>query len=173
LTPLTAAIETARPDCAEVPRAIAAGWVALDEALPDAARLARSIAAEPWLLVDALDATPQTFVHGDWKLGNLGSRPDGRTILLDWQWPGTGPACVDPAWYLAVNCDRLPESKEDAIERYRQALQDRGIDTSGWFDRQLSLCLLGGFVQLGWNKTHDEAELHWWADRAIAAAATL
>jgi hypothetical protein len=173
LSPLTGQIEGARPDCAEVPAMLGAGFDALDAAVPAAGRVARALAADPWPLVAALEATPQTFVHGDWKMGNLGSRPDGRTILLDWQWPGTAAPCVDLAWYLGVNCDRLPESKEAAIARYREALAGCGVDPGGWFDRQLQLCLLGAFVQLGWSKTHDADELHWWSERALAAAATL
>ena len=39
---------------------------------------------------------PQTFVHGDWKMGNLGRRPDGRTILLDWAFPGRAPPTDRP-----------------------------------------------------------------------------
>jgi hypothetical protein len=173
LSPLTGEVERALGAPAEVPAMLADCWADLDRAAPEAARIARSIATDPWPLVAALETTPSTFVHCDWKLGNLGSHPDGRTILLDWQWPGTGPACVDLAWYLAVNCDRLPEPKEDAIAAYREALDAQGIDTSGWFERQLALALLGGFVQLGWSKTHDDAELGWWAERACATASTL
>jgi hypothetical protein len=29
---------------------------------------------------------------------------------------------------------------------------------------------LGGFVQMAWNKVHDDAELDWWAERALATA---
>ncbi len=173
LTPVTTDVEKALGFSAEVPSMLADCWRDLDVAAPEAARIARRISDEPWLLVDALAGSPVTFVHADWKLGNLGSHPDGRTILLDWQWPGTAPPCVDLAWYLAVNCDRLPESKEDAIANYRESLESHGVATSGWFDAQLDLCLLGGFVQLGWSKTHDDTELGWWADRACAAAGAL
>jgi hypothetical protein len=31
---------------------------------------------------------PVTFLQGDLKLGNLGSHPDGRTVLLDWSLAG-------------------------------------------------------------------------------------
>ena len=79
----------------------------------------------------------------------------------------------DLAWYLAVNCDRLPESKEESIAAYRDGLEVHGVDTSEWFERQLRLCLLGAFVQLGWSKTYDEVELGWWADRASATAREL
>ena len=49
---------------------------------------------------------------------------------------------------------------------YRAALERSGVDTAGWWERQLRLALLGGFVQLGWDKTGDE--LAWWADAALA-----
>ena len=60
--------------------------------------------------------TPLTFLHGDWKLGNLGVAP-GRTVLLDWTYPGIGPIAHDLAWYLSLNRARLPESKEDVDRR--------------------------------------------------------
>ena len=61
----------------------------------------------------ALEATPQTFVHSNWKLDNLGTDDAGRTVLLDWEQPGRGAALSDLAWYLAINCRRLPQQKED------------------------------------------------------------
>jgi hypothetical protein len=125
-------------------------------------------------LVDGLDATPRTFLHGDWKLGNVGRRPDGRTILLDWTYPGVGPVLHDLGWYLALNRARLPESKEATIGASRAALEGRGVDTSGWWAAQLDLCLLGALVQFGWEKAlGDDAELGWWCERARAGAARL
>jgi hypothetical protein len=157
-----------------VPRIADEGWQRFAESCPRVVREAvTELRREIDPLITALAATPWTFLHGDWKLGNLGSHPDGRTILLDWQWPGTGPACLDLAWYLAVNCDRLPESKEAAIDAYRSSLETCGVHTDAWFERQLELCLLGGFAQLGWSKTHDDAELGWWADRAARTARSL
>jgi hypothetical protein len=123
------------------------------------------------MLADAVAATPTTFLHGDWKMGNLGSHPDGRTIVLDCAYPGEGPACHDLAWYLSVNRARLPESKEDAIARFRRALEPHGVTTDGWWDRQLGLCLLGSVVQFGWEKAlGDDVELGWWLDRAREGA---
>jgi hypothetical protein len=173
LTPLTSQTEHALGNDGGVPAMLPGFWDDLDAAAPDAARIARALAADPWPLVAALDATPQTFVHADWKMGNLGSHPDGRTILIDWQWPGTGPGCLDLAWYLGVNAARLPESKDAAIDAYREALESHGVQTADWFDRQMSLALLGGFVQLGWNKANDDTELSWWADRALVTAGSL
>jgi hypothetical protein len=125
-------------------------------------------------LVEALDATPQTFLHGDWKLGNLGRGRDGRTILLDWTYPGVGPVLHELGWYLALNRARLPESKEATIDALRAALERRGIAPAGWWDVQLDLCLLGALVQFGWEKAlGDPVELGWWCDRARAGAARL
>jgi hypothetical protein len=118
-------------------------------------------------LVAALGDTPSTFLHGDWKMGNLGSHEDRRTILLDWTYPGSGPVLHDLTWYLALNEARLPESKEDSMEALRVSLEDRGIETAMWWERQLDLCLLGGLVQFGWEKTlGPDEELEWWCDRA-------
>ena len=83
LSPLTAEIETER-GTPGVPRQLHAGWRRLVEVAPEAGRRARALATDPWPLAAALAETPTTFVHCDWKFGNLGSRPDGRTILLDW-----------------------------------------------------------------------------------------
>ncbi len=168
LSPATGAREGAGGG---VPAVLERSWDALVAIAPAAGKLALALAADPGPLVEALRRYPQTFIHGDWKAGNLGTHEDGRTILLDWQWPGRAVPLVDLAWYLAVNCDRLPISKEDTIAAYRAALRARGIDTEGWFDPALALALLGGFVQLGWSKSGDE--LAWWADRALAAAPLL
>jgi hypothetical protein len=173
LGPLTGQVERELGHEGGVPGYLPTGWAALDTAAPEAARVARSLADDPWPLVAALNETPQTLVHGDWKAGNLGSISSGRTILLDWQWPGRAPGCVDLAWYLAVNCDRLPESKEAAILAYRESLERYGVRTEGWFSRQLDLALLGGFVQSGWSKTHDPDELGWWTERVLVTARSL
>lgn len=169
LTPATGAIERDDP----VPRVLQGGWKALEAAAPEAHHYADALARDPQPLVAALAETPATFIHGDWKAGNLGSHPDGRTILLDWGWPGRAAPLVDVAWYLAVNCDRLPESKEDTIAAYRAALKQQGIATNDWWDRQLGLALLGGFIQLGWSKTGDPVELGWWVDRVVPVAREL
>lgn len=154
----------------DVPGPLAAadeGWRLLAERAPDLWRTAERFHTDPAPLTDAFRRTPQTFLHGDWKAGNLGRRPDGRTILLDWAYPGEGPACWDLAWYLALNRARLPETKEAAIERFRVALEHHGIPTGEWWTEQLELCLLGMAVCFGWEKAlGDDDELRWWAERA-------
>jgi hypothetical protein len=167
LTPMMAALEAEFPHGDPVPPAVADGWRQLGERYPALARRLVELANDPWPLVTALRAGPQTLVHGDWKLGNLGS--DGsRTILLDWDRTGEGPALLDLAWYLAVNCDRLPETKEDTIAAYRAALEAAGIAADAWWDAQLAAALAGAFLQLGWSKTGDATEFAWWSERLAA-----
>jgi hypothetical protein len=157
------------------PNTIAAadrGWRLLPERAPELAALARLVQEEPAIVTEPLAATPVTFLHGDWKMGNLGSHPDGRTILIDWAYPGSGPPCWDLCWYLALNRDRLPESKESSITRFRAALEHHGIDTTGWFEAQLDLCMVAIMATFGWEKAlGDETELRWWERRAAEAVA--
>jgi Phosphotransferase enzyme family len=158
-----------------VPRLVGEGWPRLAEVAPAAAAIVTPLAEDPGPLVQALDATPRTFVHSNWKLDNLGTDDAGRTILLDWEQPGRGAPLSDLAWYLAINCRRLPQSKEDSITAYRTALEEAGIGTEPWWERQLALCLLGALVQFGWEKAlggYDE-ELAWWETQAVKAAPLL
>jgi hypothetical protein len=161
-------------DAAEVPAPIAAaaaGWAALPERSPLLWQLARLVHARPQVVTGPLAETPRTFLHGDWKMGNLGTHPDGRTILLDWAYPGSGPACWDLCWYLALNRARLPEPKETAVSRFRAALEEHGIDTGGWWQQQLDLCMIGIMATFGWEKALGDAdELSWWEARAADAA---
>lgn len=149
-----------------------AGWKALPERSPLLAGLAHRVWENPAVLTGPLATTPATFLHGDWKMGNLGSYPGGRTILLDWAYPGAGPACWDLCWYLALNQARLPESKEATIARFRADLDAHGIETHTWFDRQLDLCLIAIMVTFGWEKAlGEETELRWWESQVAQATA--
>jgi hypothetical protein len=165
------AAEAAVPD-PPVPIQVAVqGWPQLAERAPRYSEVVGAIHDAPGALADAMRSTPTTFLHGDWKLGNLGRHPDGRTILLDWAYPGSGPIHWDLGWYLALNSARLPIEKEATIEVLRDALERRGVRTAGWFDLQLDLCLLGIAACFGWEKAMgDEAELRWWEDRALRGA---
>lgn len=173
LTPATGHREAAAGHTDAVPVALPGGWAALRTAVPGVHDDALALATDARPLVAAMAETPSTFVHGDWKAGNLGRHPDGRTVLLDWGWPGEAGPLVDIGWYLAVNCDRLPVSKEDTVDAYRRALEGEGVSTAGWWDRQLELALLGAFLQLGWSKTGDPAELGWWVERVGPVARDL
>ena len=118
-----------------------------------------------------LRRTPQTFLHGDWKMGNLGARGD-QTVLLDWTYPGVGPVGHDLGWYLALNRARLPEPKDAAIDAFRAVARaprrrhDRMVGAPS-----SALCLLGTLVQFGWEKAlGDDEELGWWCERAREGA---
>jgi thiamine kinase-like enzyme len=168
-SPWTVEAERAIGSDALLPRLIAQGWEQIATVAPRTAEVVVPLAHDPSRLTAALATTPSTFVHGNWKLGNLGYDDEGRTVLVDWESPGRGPACGELAWYLALNCRRLPESKEAAIERYRDALERNGVDTAPWWDKQLALALLGATVQFGWEKSlsgYDD-EFAWWEARAV------
>ena len=172
--PASIAPELERGDVPVPIRVAHEGWNLLPTVAPALHALVAPLHDDPTPLVDALGRTPTTFLHGDWKMGNLGRHPDGRTILLDWAYPGAGPACWDLVWYLALNRARLPETKEACIERYRLALDGQGIETAGWFDAQLALCFVAIMVMFAWEKAVGDAdELAWWQDRALAGAAGL
>ena len=172
LSPWTAVTEAAIGATHRVPELVGKGWSLLADVAPRADAVVTKLAWNPGPLVEALATTPQTFVHGNWKLDNLGTDADGRTVLLDWELPGRGAALSDLAWYLAINCRRLPQSKEAAADAYRAALEGHGIDTAPWWDHQLALCLLGALVHFGWEKAlggYDD-ELAWWEAKALDAA---
>jgi hypothetical protein len=158
----------------QVPRIADDGWRAFAARAPrDVADVVDEVRTESAGLVAALESTPTTFVHGDWKFGNLGHADDGRTVLLDWAYVGEGYACHELAWYVALNRSRLPvgHTKESTIDDFRAALERHGVATEHWFDRQLGLCLLGALAQFGWEKAlGDDTELGWWCERARAGA---
>jgi hypothetical protein len=173
LGPAFARREALRGPLTGVPGLLVPMWGRLGQNAPDLHRAVLALADNPAPLVTALAATPQSLVHGDWKGGNLGIGADGRVVLVDWAFPGVDAPCVDLGWYLSVNCDRLPESKEAAIERYRDALERHGMHTAGWWERQLPLALLGTAVQMAWSKCDQVEELAWWSARVAEGCALL
>ena len=71
LSPETGRRETGGPD--SVPRLILEGWDLLRMMVePDVAGILSELLEDPRPMCEALDRYPQTVVHGDWKLGNLG-----------------------------------------------------------------------------------------------------
>jgi hypothetical protein len=164
-TPLTTQVESEIRDVIDpVPSMLPDGWRRFTESAPHATPIVQPLHDDPTPITDVLERLPQTLVHSDWKLGNLGALPDGRTLLVDWAWPGRAPATVDLAWYVAVNCDRLPVPKEDAITHYRDALESFGVRTAEWWNAAFATSMLGCLVQMGFSKSGDE--LAWWDERA-------
>lgn len=191
LSPETGRREADRGSLATIPKLLLEGWPLLGTMVdPAVARVIGALLEDPQPLCDALSRFPQTVVHGNLKLGNLGiirsRRP--RVVILDWEVVGPAPPAVDLAWYLAVNSARLPVPKEDAIHFYRRSLAEHlgaGFDRS-WWEPQLELALLGAFLQLGWAKAigaargttdviraRERAELAWWSERVRIGAKRL
>jgi hypothetical protein len=170
LSPENLAAELSMP---EVPAPVAAsdrGWRMLADRAPGLFRICRGVHADPDRLVTRMAGTPVTFLQGDWKMGNLGIHPDGRVILLDWAFPGSGPPCWDLCWYLSLNRARMPERKEEALARFRTALEQQGVGVADWWPEQLDLCLVGVMATFGWEKALGDAdELAWW-ERAVTQA---
>jgi len=56
----------------------------------------------------------------------------------------------------------------------RLALERHHVETAVWWERQLTLCLLGAVLEFGWEKAlGDDEELGWWCDRAAEGIAAL
>lgn len=168
-------VEAARGWPDPVPKVAFGGWARFAERAPaDVVAVVDALRRDPWPLVSRAQDSPQSFVHGDWKLGNVGTASDGRTVLIDWTYPGEGPCTFELAWYLAINRARMPQSKEDAIDRFRSSLARERVAIEDWFDGQLALSLLAALVVFGWEKAlGPDDELAWWCDRARDGAARL
>jgi hypothetical protein len=172
LSPANLVAELARPG--PVPGPVAAadeGWRRLATVDPAFARLLERVHTDPERLIRLLGGMPDGFVHGDWKLGNLGLRADGEVILLDWSFLGQAPLAWDICWYIALNRERLVEGKDETLQRFRRLVEERGVRTAGWWDEQVALCLVGVMAVFGWEKAlGDGDELAWWSRRCLAVA---
>ncbi len=173
----------------EVPIRIVEGWEMVKTAVPsDVADLILDLVNDSTPLVEALSRYPHTLVHGDWRHANQGLQQNGhsRLILLDWQLAVHAPPAVELGRGLGTNSVFLPVSKEEAIAIYkRQLAQQLGSRFSeSWWEPQLALALLGGFVQDGWAialkatnwhvgadaRDHWRADLAWWTEQVRAGA---
>ncbi len=151
----------------------ARGWQKFFVDAPnDVREIFRAWQNNPTALLNELAAMPQTLVHGDYKLGNLGIAPSpptplpksGRgeqTIVLDWQDAARGAGSLDLGYFLALNARWLPFGRERALEIYRNALHARGHSISM---REIEIGLLaGGALRLLWLMVlHQPEELEWW-----------
>lgn len=170
-SPATAEAEAALGNEAVVPREMAQGWATLADVSPQLDEAVTPLLNDPAPLLTALNRLPHTLVHGDWKAANLGSHADGRTVLLDFgEASGEASPLADLSWYLALNADLLPRTKDETIAAYRAALERQGVATGGWWDAAVGLELLGAMLQFGWEKVlgGPGPELAWWEARATA-----
>ena len=127
------------------------------------------------LLVDVVSREPLAAADG--RSGSLLERvvlADGRVVMLDWgTQTGWAPPAVEVAWYLAINWSRIDATREQVLDDFRAAEGECHDEDT------LRLALLGGLVQLGWDKalhasghpdpavrSREAADLAWWARRA-------
>jgi len=186
------------------------GWdIFADVGMPEAVRIVRKSQLDLRPLLRALARAPRTLVHGDYKIANLGAwtppspppppqvedapaatagdaiperrPPEPRTIIIDWQDATFGSPLLDIAYFLAINSSRLPVSKEDAIQMYRDSLASFGYayQPHAW-TRDLEVGLLaGGGMRLVWQKAlgtqsddpvvraRETEEVRWWSEQII------
>jgi hypothetical protein len=173
----------------EVPKRILEGWDMVKTTVaPDVADIILTLLDSPTPLCDALGRYPQTLVHGDWRHANQGLERNDRSrlILLDWQLATVAPPAVELGRGLATNSPLLPVSKEETISYYKQRLAQRlgPRFSEDWWEPQLALSLLGGFLQDGWaivlkathwqvgakDRAHWMDDLAWWSDWVRAGA---
>ncbi|KAA3658480.1 MAG: hypothetical protein DWQ04_25000 [Chloroflexi bacterium] len=171
-----------------IPRRVIEGWELSQFNLPtDVFQILQSLLDDATPFCDALAQYPHTLVHGDWRHANQACAPGvPHLYLLDWQLAVPAPPVVDLARYLITNSPLLPVSKDAVIEIYRHKLAARlGEQFSDeWWEPQLALSLLGGFLQDGWavvlkatnwrvgarNREQWRADLVWWSEWVRAGA---
>lgn len=150
----------------------ARGWKDFHASAPrDVQGIIRVFQENPASLLSELQQLPQTLVHGDYKLDNLGIADandspnpiESHTIVLDWQDATRGVGAMDLGYFLALNARWLPFSKEDAMEIYRKSSAARGNPIS---TREVEIGLLaGGALRLLWLMIlNQQNDLDWWYD---------
>lgn len=150
----------------------------------DLADLINGLVIDPSPLCSLLAQFPQTLVHSDVRLANLGIKRGvrSRLIMLDWARPTLTVPAVDLIYYLhSTSSAQRPISVEQSINFYKEQLANRlgrRFDEQ-WWQPQLELSLLGVFATMccfdAWVVEHadDElrrkqelADLELWAEQA-------
>jgi hypothetical protein len=105
----------------------------------------------------ALDAGPQTLVHGDLRRANIAFLEEGRVSLIDWEFAARGPAATDIAWHSLLHFwaypvdQRAPEEREAELVEFYRAARARGGGRRGdraVFGRQWDAAWLRILAQL-------------------------
>ena len=87
---------------------------AIQEQIPE---LCAALAAEPW-----------TLLHGDFRLDNVLFRPNGATVVLDFQALATGRPAVDVAYFITTALTAEHRDEEERLLRtYHDALLAAGV----------------------------------------------
>jgi len=146
-----------RPTAADADRLLADGRSGLEKVsaarawddilTPERTERLLRLARHPHLLLDILNAGPQTLLHGDAGFQNVAIvRDGGQRIWYDWQLAGWGPAALD--WATFLHPWGYPEadpplSVEEMTGLYLHELRRRGANTdAGSFAGQLDAAFL-------------------------------
>jgi len=99
---------------------------AIQERIPE---LCSSLAAEPW-----------TLLHGDFRLDNVLFRPNGETVVLDFQGLSRGRPAVDVTYFIttALTAEHRDEERR-LLRTYHHALVAAGVPTYS-FDQLVHDC---------------------------------
>jgi hypothetical protein len=96
----------------------------LDDIQARVPQLCSSLAAEPW-----------TLLHGDFRLDNVLFRPNGDTVVLDFQGLGFGRPAVDVAYFITTALTAEHRDEEERLLRtYHDALVAAGVTTYAFDD---------------------------------------
>ncbi len=159
-----------------IPGLLRRGWELFGDVAPrDVSDVMHTLLSDVSPLVAELAKYPQTLIHGDLRLHNMGMTDD-RVVLLDWEILGKAPPATELAWYLIISATRIDATREQVIGDYREVAGDR-FDARAW-----DLACIGAMIRLGWNKAIDivdnpdeairaqeRADLDWWITRTRAA----
>lgn len=159
-----------------IPGLVRRGWELFGDLAPrDVSDVLLRLLDDVTPLSRELEKHPQTLIHGDLRLHNMGLTAD-RVVLLDWEIVGNGPPATEFAWYLIISATRIDATREQIIADYRNVAGER-FDERAW-----DLACIGAMLWLGWNKAIDivdnpdaairaqeRADLDWWIARVRQA----
>jgi hypothetical protein len=159
-------------DVSPVAPLVIRGWELFADVAPsDVTEAVYALLEDPGPLTRELASRPQTLIHGDLRLHNLGLTPE-KIVLFDWEVIGTAPPAVEIGWYLIIGATRIDATREQILHDYRDVAGER------YDGYTMELGLIGGMLWLGWNKALDivenpdpairaqeRADLDWWIAR--------
>jgi hypothetical protein len=147
-------------------RGLVEGWELLfAQAEPQVAEILRQLVADPQPLCAALARYPQTLMHGDLQMSNVGldRTQQSGAVILDWQLAAVAPPTLDLYWYVGI--DEIPSAmKETSIEHYHRQLATHlgpRFDERDW-QPMLELGSLAHLLRIGgwlaYNAMHAKSE---------------
>lgn len=82
-----------------------------------------------------MEQGPWTLCHGDYRLDNLMFRPNGQTVVLDWQGMGWGRAGWEVAYFITTALEPHHRDEEQRLlRRYHQVLVGEGVQDYSYED---------------------------------------